>query len=50
MGCPVCKSEVKKEETFYFCESCGFNINNKTEEKPSAGSDKDNYNLKDIKL
>jgi predicted amidophosphoribosyltransferase len=50
MKCPVCKSEVKKEETFYCCENCGFNINNKSETEPNAGSDADNFNLKDVKL
>jgi DNA-directed RNA polymerase subunit RPC12/RpoP len=50
MKCPTCKSEVKRGKTYYYCDDCGFNINDKKEDKPNAGSDADNFNLKDVKL
>ena len=50
--CPVCEKTVKTDASgnFHYCESCGFNINDKIEEPTKAASDGENMNFNNVDL
>ena len=47
--CCVCGEPTKNDGTVQYCDSCGFNIENKTEQsKPNGASDGENMNFNQI--
>jgi hypothetical protein len=48
--CPVCDNQVEETNSMYCCETCGFNIDKRPEQKQNAAHDGESLSMKDFNL